>query len=420
VSKSTSKLDPKLISRITAEVREEEIVAMASNVINIPSPTGEELHMAEYMQSALRRLGLNVSWQEVEEGRANVVARWTGSGGGKNLMFNGHMDTSNTGREDFLTGIGYKPSAVVKNGFIYGLGIYNMKGALVCYTHAVKALQRAGVKLKGDVIIAAVAGEIEKTQWGDFKGKEYRGYGFGTHYLVNHGVLPDMCILGEPTDMHVVLEHFGSMWVRISCTGIYVHTAFCEGREEMNSIRRMHELMETILKWITNWEKNAAHGGKKALVNLGGIRGGHAWRASRTPEKTDLFLDVRVPPTIPMNDARRNIQQMFLELEKNHPDWGLEFETYVSVPGARISEDHEMIKTIDANHEQIMGKRPEREVVTWCSDASVLSRYGVETVNYGPSSGPRDKEGEKVQIQTLVDITKIYALVAAELCGVQS
>jgi acetylornithine deacetylase len=420
VSKSTSKLDAKLISRINAEVREEEIVAMASDVINIPSPTGEELHMAEYMQSALQQLGLNVTWQEVEEGRANVVGRWTGSGGGKNLMFNGHMDTSNTGREDFLTGIGYKPSAVVKNGFIYGLGIYNMKGALVCYTHAVKALQRAGVKLKGDVIIAAVAGEIEKTQWGDFKGKEYRGYGFGTHYLVNHGVLPDMCILGEPTDMHVVLEHFGSMWVRISCTGIYVHTAFCEGREEMNSIRRMHELMEAILKWIANWEKNAAHGGKKALVNLGGIRGGHAWRASRTPEKTDLFLDVRVPPTIPMNDARRNIQQMFLELEKKHPDWGLEFETYVSVPGARISEDHEMIKAIEANHECVMGERPDREVVTWCSDASVLSRYGIETVNYGPSSGPRDKEGEKVQIKTLVDITKIYALVAAELCGVQS
>ncbi|MGH9500497.1 MAG: M20 family metallopeptidase [Terriglobales bacterium] len=420
MSKSTSRLDPKLISRITAEVREEEIIAMASDVINIPSPTGEELRMAEYMQSALQNVGLNVTWQEVEEGRANVVGRWTGSGGGKNLMFNGHMDTSNTGREEFLTGIGYKPGAVVKNGFIYGLGIYNMKGALVCYTHAVKALQRAGVKLKGDVIIAAVAGEIEKTQWGDFKGKEYRGYGFGTHYLVNHGILPDMCILGEPTDMRVVLEHFGSLWVRISCTGIYVHTAFCEGREEMNSIRRMHELMEAILIWVERWEKSAAYGGKKALVNLGGIRGGHAWRASRTPEKTDLFLDVRVPPIIPMNEARRNVQQMFLELEKKHPDWGLEFETYVSVPGARIGEEHEMIGAIDLSHEQIMGKRPEREVVTWCSDASVLSRYGIETVNYGPSSGPRDKEGEKVQIKTLVDITKIYALVAAELCGVQS
>jgi acetylornithine deacetylase len=417
--RSAATLDPKLAERILAEVKEEEIVAMSCDVINIPSPTGEELQMAQYMQGVLRQLGLHVTWQEVEESRANVVGRWIGAGGGGNLMFNGHMDTSNTGHEDFLTGIGYKPHAVVKDGFIYGLGIYNMKGALVCYTHAVKALQRAGVKLQGDVIIAAVAGEIEKTQWGEFKGKEYRGYGFGTHYLVNHGILPDMCILGEPTDMHVVLEHFGSLWARISCTGIYVHTAFCEGREEMNSIRRMYELMDPVMKWIAAWEKKAAYGGKKALVNLGGIRGGHAWRASRTPEKTDLFLDVRVPPTIPMSEARRDIQQLFLAMEKQHPDWGLEFETYVSVPGARISEEHPMIKAIDANHERIMGKPPQREVVTWCSDASVLSRYGVETVNYGPSSGPRDKAGEKVQIKTLVDITKIYALTAAELCGVQ-
>ena len=419
-TKRSSSLDAQIVERILAEVKEEEIVAMSCDVINIPSPTGEELQMAEHMRVVLERLGLIVTWQEVEEGRANVVGRWTGSGGGKNLMFNGHMDTSNTGREEFLAGLGYKPSAVVRDGFIYGLGIYNMKGALVCYTHAVKALLRAGVKLKGDVIIAAVAGEIEKTQWGEFKGKEYRGYGFGTHYLVNHGILPDMCILGEPTDMHVVLEHFGSMWVRISCTGIYVHTAFCEGREEMNSIRRMYALMDPILKWIAVWEKKAAYGGKKAIVNLGGIRGGHAWRASRTPEKTDLFLDVRVPPTVPMSEARRDIQQLFQGLEKQHPDWGLEFETYVSVPGAQINEKHEMIQAIDANHERITGKRPEREVVTWCSDASVLTRYGVETVNYGPSSGPRDKEGEKVKIQTLVDITKIYALTAAELCGVNS
>jgi len=418
VQQRASKLDPKLIDRILAEVREEEIVAMSCDVINIPSPTGEELRMAEYMRDVLSALGISVTWQEVEETRANVVGRWTGTGGGKNLMFNGHMDTSNTGREEFLTGIGYKPQAVVRNGMIYGLGIYNMKGALVCYTHAVKALQRAGVKLKGDVIVAAVAGEIEKTQWGEYKGKEYRGYGYGTHYLVNHGVLPDMCILGEPTDTHLVLEHFGSMWVRISCTGIYVHTAFCEGREEMNSIRRMHELLGAILRWIEKWEQKASYGGKKAIVNLGGIRGGHAWRASRTPEKTDLFLDVRVPPTIPMNDARRDIQQVFLQLEKEHPDWGLEFETYVSVPGARISAEHELIKAIDTNHALVMGTPPQREVVAWCSDASVLSRYGVDTVNYGPSSGPRDHEGEKVLIKTLVDITKVYALTAAEICGV--
>ena len=414
----SSQLHPALVKRIVAEVRQEEIVAMSCELINIPSPTGGELPMAEYMRDALGGLGLKVVWQEVEEGRANVIGRWMGRGGGKNLMFNGHMDTSNTGQEEFLTGIGYKPQAVVKDGNIYGLGIYNMKGALVCYTHAIRALRRAGVTLKGDVIVAAVVGEIEKTQWGEYEGKQYRGYGYGSHYLVNHGVLPDMCILGEPTDMHLVLEHFGSMWVRISCTGSYLHTAFCEGREQMNSIRRMHELLTVIFKWIEAWESKASYGGKRATVNLGGIRGGHAWRASRTPEKTDLFLDIRVPPNISLTHARREIQQLIEDFKRQHPEWGVEFESYVSVPGAQIREDHELIKAIEAHHTAVTGRALEREVVIWCSDASVLSRYGVDTVNYGPSSGPRDQEGEKVLIKTLLDMTKIYALTAAEICGV--
>src|SRR6266478_7720262 len=104
-------LSPDTVEKILAQVKEDEIVAMARDVINIPSPTGEELQMAQYMQNALQQLGLNVTWQEVEEGRANVVGRWIGCGGGKDLMFNGHMDTSNTGREEFLTGAGYKPNA---------------------------------------------------------------------------------------------------------------------------------------------------------------------------------------------------------------------------------------------------------------------------------------------------------------------
>ena len=188
----TSRLNPKLVERIVAEIKEEEIVAMCCDVINIPSPTGDEAKMAEHMRAVWEAMRLDVTWQEVEEGRANVIARWEGTGTGRCLMFNGHMDTSNTGQEDFLTGIGYKPNAVIKDGMIYGLGIYNMKGAPVCYTHAVKALRRAGVKLQGDVILAAVAGEIEKTQWREFRGRQYRGYGVGTHYLVNHGVLPDV------------------------------------------------------------------------------------------------------------------------------------------------------------------------------------------------------------------------------------
>jgi acetylornithine deacetylase len=407
-----------LANAILSQIREDEIVSMACDVVNIPSPTGEELEMGRYMRRALEEAGLNVTWQEVEDGRANVVGLWEGTGNGKSLMFNGHMDTSNSGRETFLTGLGYKPKAVIRGGMIYGLGIYNMKGALVCYTQAVKALMRAGLKLDGDVTIAAVAGEIEKTQWSDeFVGKEYRGYGVGTHHLVNHGVLPDMCILGEPTDMQLVLGHYGTVWVRLSTHGHYVHTAFTGGKQDHSSIFRLKEILQPIYEWIAAWEKKAVYEGQSGVVNVGCLRGGHPWRVSRTPERADVFLDVRVPPTMPLQEVRVAIKQLVLDLRKKHPDYGIEYETFVSVPGAEISKDHPLVKTIEACHQRVLGTPAKHTKVLWDSDASVMTRYGIETLNYGPSSGPRDAEGEKVAIETLVNTAKVYALAAAEICG---
>jgi acetylornithine deacetylase len=410
---------PPFAERILAEVREDEIVSMSCDVVNIPSPTGEELEMARYMRSVFDQMGLAVTWQEVEEGRANVIARWRGAGRGHTLMFNGHMDTSNTGREPFLSGIGYKPHAVVKDGFIYGLGIYNMKGALVCYTQAVKALQRAGLRLEGSIMIGAVVGEIEKTEWGEYTGRQYRGYGVGTRHFVTQGGLPDMCILGEPTDMKLVLAHAGSLWARISTRGIYVHTAFAEGRERQNALNRMHQVVQEVLRWSAEWREKAAWAGHAGVVNLGCLRAGDPWRASRTPPNADLFLDIRVPPIMEMAEAGAEVEALVERLQKQFPDYGIDFETFVSVPGATIREDHEMVGAIEANHNRIMGAPPQRDTVLWCSDASTLSRHGVPTVNYGPSSGPRDEQGEKVAIKTLVDITKVYALTAAELCGGQ-
>ena len=417
VTGAKSALDDGTRDAILNHVLEQELVSTCCDLINIPSPTGMELNLAEYLRAAFQSLGLAVTWQQVEDTRANVIGRLEGASAGTCLMFNGHMDTSNTGGEEFLTGIGYKPHAVVKDGMIYGLGIYNMKGALACYVHAVKALLDAGVKVDGDIILGAVCGEIEKTQWGEFQGKEYRGYGAGTHYLVSHGVLPDMCILGEPTDMKLVLEHAGSMWVRFGMTGSYVHSAFAPGKEDQNAIRRMHHVLEEVMRWIPEWQEQARWAGRPGFVNLGCVQAGHPWRASRTPERADLFLDVRVPPTIPMMDARRTVKKLFLAMKEKYPEYGLEFETYVSVPGTKIDEGHAMVQAIARNHQQVAGSPPARDTVLWCSDASVLSRFDCPTVNYGPSSGPRDHEGEKVAIKTLVDITKVYALTAAEICG---
>jgi acetylornithine deacetylase len=400
----------------------DRLVEWASRAISIPSFTGSEEAMAAFMAEAFRELGLAVQWQQVEEGRANVVGTLKGAGAGPALMFNGHLDTSYSGREPWLAHVpGFQPEPFVREDRLYGLGISNMKGALACYVEALRALEAAGVRLRGDLIVAAVCGEIEKAQYGDAQGSEFRGYATGSRHLVTHGGVADMCILGEPTEGKVVLGHFGSLWLRISTRGNFIHTAFSEGKRDQNSIVRMREVLDAVLEWIPSWEDDPENSfrGAKAIVNVGALQGGFGWRVSRTPHRTDLFLDVRVPPGKPMPAARNQVLELVRELDRRFPDYGVEGEVYVTAPGSEIAENHPLVAALDESHTAVFGRSPERDVTRWFSDASVLTRYGIETVNYGTSTGLLDTEyGENLEIDGLVKTAEVYARAAQRVCGV--
>ncbi len=401
------------------QIDRRSLVETAGDLVDISSPTGDEYALAEHMARLFHEMGMQVQWQEVEEGRPNVLGTWRGTGGGKTLMFNGHMDTSYSGREPWLVGRGFRPEARVEGDYLFGLGVSNMKGALACYVEAVRALQAAGVQLKGDLLIAAVVGEIEKTQYGEeFRGKEYRGYAAGSRHLVGHGGVADMCVLGEPTEQRIVLGHYGSIWLRLSTHGPFMHTAFSGGRSEENSILRMRDVLGAVLEWIPEWQAKTTYGGKPGVVNVGSVRGGFPWRVSRTPGRTDLFLDVRVPPDMPMPDARNALAAWVHELQRRFPAYGLDWEIYVSAPGAEIAEDHELVRALDASHTEVYGQPPDRDTTRWFSDASVLTRYGIATVNYGTSSGLPGADGENLEIKGLVDTARVYALTAQRVCGV--
>ena len=222
-----------------------------------------------------------------------------------------------------------------------------------------------------------------------------------------------MCILGEPTENKLVLAHFGTIWMRLTTTGPFVHTAFSSGRVEENSIVRMRPVLDRVLEWLPRWEEEMSYDGVRGVASVGAIQGGFGWRASRTPHATDLFLDLRVPPSVPMAEARRRALDFARGLQ------GVDAEVYVTAPGAAIDGDHPLVGAVADAHAEVFGAPPERDVTRWFSDASVLTRYGIQTVNYGTSSGLPDAElGENLAIDGLVRTAEVYARAAMRICGV--
>src|ERR1051325_2225396 len=175
-------MDDSTKDKVLQQLDRNRIIEISKNLAETISITGEEYNVAHYLGSEFEKLGMTVKYQEVEEGRPNVIGTLKGSGGGPTLMFNAHMDHFDNPQE-----------TKVEGDRIYGRGLVNMKAAFPCYIVAVEMLQKAGVELKGDIIISGVVGEIEKAQVNRFSGKNYRGAGGGARYMIDHGVTADMC-----------------------------------------------------------------------------------------------------------------------------------------------------------------------------------------------------------------------------------
>ena len=175
---------------------------------------------------------------------------------------------------------------------------------------------------------------------------------------------------------------------------------------------RMRPVLDAVLEWLPRWEEEMSYGETRGVANVGAVHGGFGWRASRTPHRTDLFLDLRVPPDVPMAEARRKALAFGRSLD------GVEAEVYVTAPGAEIRADDPVVGALEGAHAEVFGAPPERDVTRWFSDASVLTRYGIPTVNYGTSSGLPDAElGENLAVDGLVRTAEVYARAALKLCG---
>ncbi len=400
----------------------EKLVQDSLDLVNVDSPTGNEGEVGELYASKLRALGMKVVMQEVEHGRHNVLAILRGEKpDGATLMFNGHLDTSFAASEnsEILKAIStvYRtqpPWGYVEEEWLYGMGAFNMKSALAAYAAAVRAIQDSGLNMAGDLVIAGVVGEIEKTQVDNYRGPGYRGYGHGTAYLVAHGGTADVAVLGEPTGLRLMCAHSGSCWFRIGLKGTLVHTG--HSAKVTNVIQQMSRVITALEEWIPDYQSRFMFRGAKPTVNIGSIEGGWPWRASRTPAFCNLYVDVRFPPRFHALDIRDEVGKTLRKLRETH-GIATDLDIYVTDEWSEVSEDEYVSKSVSDAHSQVFGTPVETIYFSWSSDANILTRHGVIAVNYGPSGGPGKETRGTMYIPNLVNCAKVYTIVATDVCS---
>ncbi len=226
------------------------------------SETEGERELARYMAAQMETLGLESELQPVPGERLNAIGYWRGSGEGKSLLFNGHLDTN-----PVTEGWTVDPwEGKVDDQFIYGIGVSNMKAGDAAYFCAVKTLKDAGVKLKGDVVLTYVVGELQG--------------GVGTVAAIDQGVRADYFINSEPTDLRALSMHAGSLMFTIELTGDTRHLSKRE--EAVDALAASAELIPRINAMTFSGAKSEEHlkinRGHIGVVHAALGRDLHEWR----------------------------------------------------------------------------------------------------------------------------------------------
>ena len=421
-------IDRDAAKKVLAHIDKNELAQLACDLVNIPSPTGQEKGVAEHILDWFHANGLKTIRQEVEVDRPNAVGVLKGDGTGLSLGFNGHMDTSFTGtQEDLRMVANVEPDSELKgsirDGKVRGLGISNMKGGVAAFMMAAKALKKSAVKLKGDVIFAAVVGEISRTPIGPWQTKEYRGEGAGTRHLLTHGMHSDYAVVADGSDMNIVWTQTGVVQIKITTFG-KAEAAWGTKRSthpmvKLNAIVKMTKIIEGLEKWAERFEEqyiyNSPTGAVFPKVNIGAIEGGAPYRPNYFPGVCNVYVDVRTPPQVRPVTVQHEITKALSSLDVEY-----EMEAYKSLLGHEGKGVEPLVKSVEEAYQFVFGEKlrfeaPDRASI-W-TDTNVYNEMGIPAVKIGPRGKRIGPRAEEIDIEQMAKAAQIYALVALDICS---
>jgi len=387
---------------------EKYMVEHIRGMVRVPSenPPGDETQVAGYVAEALTALGLDVEQVEPLKGRVNTLGVLGGAGRGPGLLWNGHVDTVPLGNLDnwAVDPLGGE----VKDGRVWGRGSGDMKGAVASALTAVKALQDAGVRLRGDLHIHAVADE------------EYFGR-YGTKYLCEKGYVRgvEAAVVGESStrDGRVMARPAvrGRTLVNLRVKGRSAHSS----RPQMgvNAVLKMSKVLLAIDGAEFRFPR---HGLLPDPTIAPGttIRGGT--KDNVVPEECEAVCDVRTVPGMSPEGVVEDIRAIIRVLANGDPDLHATVTAPLSKPPSEIPVTHPLYRAAADATLKVVGYPLEPLGAEGSNDTSHITGIaGVPAMAFGPGGGNAHAPDEWADIRTHLDFAKIYGLMMMSLCGVE-
>ncbi len=415
----------------------DELVRLASDMIQIPSvnPTypgvvreeaiGGESRVNRLLEPVMDEIGLETDLWEAEEGRANLVGLCKGTGGGRSLIFNGHVDVVPPGPEDLWTEV--SPwSGRVTNGRIYGRGATDMKAGDAAAIIAVKALLEAGYKPKGDVIIECVVGE------------EMMNTEAGTGATVARGYKADAAIVVEPSAppyrLGIATASPGVLAPKVTIKGKPAHTCMRDelvragGRGAEVAVSAVDKgliIYQGLAKLEEEWGQTKSHPaftrpGHFTLC-LATFMGGSG--IAYIPGECVMEYVVWHAPQDSPELVKKEVEEQIARFAQTDPwlrenppgvDWGTFWWPPYDVP-----VDAPICTAVATAYDAVLGEPAGFYGFAAVDDAAFLNQAGIPTITLGPGHlQVAHAPNEYVEIEEVVDAAKIYALSIVEWCGV--
>lgn len=396
-----------------------ELVDLCLRLGNTPSPHGKERMVGEAVVEWFRKNQIDASLQFITEESVNTVAAIRGTGAGTSLILNAHMDTGPELGPDASPASKRIEGAWTEGELIFGKGVINDKAQLCAFMIAARAIQRAGLRLKGDLTITGVAFETGSPSVDETQGVNYPGEGFGTKWLVDRGVTADFALVGETSGFGIVRAECGAAWLKIRFKGREIYTPRLERgsslREHPNAFLKAAHVLLALEAWAIDYERREKiefEGGtivpKAQVVDVRGAGG-----------DCDLYLDVRLVPGKKPLAIKKEIEKIVRELNLD-----CEVSVFQYSRGYIAKNAEPLIAALEKAHRSVFGNEPpsppSAEVSMW-RDLNVFNEIGIPSVCYGP---PRQKEtmsgaqNRAMKISDLIDAAKVYALTILFVCGV--